>query len=329
MSVNRLFSSIRYPIFGAPMANVSGSAVAAAVSRAGGLGLIGGGYSTDKLRKDVMDAVETLKDEPYNIGFGVLTFSIKDQSIVHDILRDVEESGKVNSVWLFGGDEEKWIPGLKRDFPELVVMVQVHNVQAAQRMVECGADVIVAQGSDSGGHGGAESSSIISLVPEIVKSCPGVPVLAAGGISNGQGIFAALSLGAAGVVLGTRFMLSQESLLPQKAKEVACRAKDGGRTTVQTRLYDEMRGTTDWPMNFTGRAIRNKTIEESLTGREEAELKEAYKTAVGAEDYSRVVCWAGTGVGLVNDILPAAQIVTNLVKEYNEAVQKAPASWNV
>lgn len=329
MSLEEFFSSIKYPIFGAPMANVSGSALAVAVSQAGGLGLIGGGYSTDKLRKDVLDAVNALKDQPYQIGFGVLTFSIKDQAIIHSILQDVKETGKVNCVWLFGGDEEAWIPTLKKDFPEIIVMVQVHNVQAAQKMVECGADVIVAQGSDSGGHGGAESSSIISLVPEIIKSCPGVPVLAAGGIGNGQGIFAAMSLGAAGVVLGTRFMLSQESLLPQKAKEVACQARDGGRTTVQTRVYDEMRGTTDWPMNYTGRAIRNKTIEESLTGREEAELKQDYKTAMSAEDYSRVVCWAGTGVGLVNDILPAKEIVDNLVAEYNRAVQKAPKTWNI
>lgn len=323
-----LFPGLRYPIFGAPMANVSGSALALAVSRAGGMGLVGGGYATDKLRDDVVTAIDDLAEpvERALIGFGILTFAVPRQDVVHRLLKEAREKRRdaVCCIWLFGGSEEEWIPALKEGFPEVVVLVQVHTVEKARLMVQAGADVIVAQGSDAGGHGGAESSSIISLVPEIVDACPGTPVLAAGGLSDGRTMFAALALGASGIVLGTRLMLSEESLLPAAAKEVARQASDGGRTTVQTRVYDEMRGTTDWPMSFTGRAIRNKTIEESLTGRDAAALKEDYSAAMSKGDYSRVVCWAGTGIGLVRDILPAGQIVRDIVREYNEAVAHAP-----
>lgn len=327
MSLKDVFPNLKYPVLCPPMANVSGASLATSVSRAGGLGLIGGGYSSEKLQKDLRAAADAKRDCPsLQVGFGILTFTYKSQTIIHDMIRELKDSQVLNCIWLFGGSEEAWIPNLKKEFPKLKVIVQVHTVENAKKMVEAGADVIVAQGSDAGGHGGAECSSIISLVPEIIQACPSVPVLAAGGISNGRSMFAAMSLGAQGVVLGTRFMVSDESLLPQKAKEVACHAVDGGRTTVQTRIYDEMRGTTDWPMTYSGRAIRNKTVEELSSGRSQEELKQDYNTAMEAGDYSRVVCWAGTGVGLVNQILPASVIVENLIVEYNQAVREAPKS---
>lgn len=320
-----LFPNVKYPIFCGPMANVSGHALAVAVSQAGGYGLVGGGYSTDKLRTDLHTAVESLADEPHiTIGFGVLTFSIPDRSVIHDIYASVRGSGKVSAIWLFGGKEDEWVSDLKAAFPELIVMVQVHTVKDAEIMVDAGADVIIAQGSDAGGHGGAESASIVSLVPEIKAACPHVPVLAAGGIVSGSAMYAALALGAAGVVVGTRLMLSEESLLPRKAKDFACTVADGGRTTVQTRVYDEMRGTTDWPMTFTGRAIRNTTMEETLSGRDREDIQKDYKAAVSTEDYSRVVCWGGTGIGLVNHIQPAKDIVNSFIDEYNNAVKNAP-----
>lgn len=323
MSFKQLFPNVRYPILCGPMANVSGWELALRVSQAGGLGLIGGGYSTEKLKLDVTTALANrTKDE--QIGFGILTFTIKNKQDIVDILAAVESSQLISCVWLFGGSETPWIELLKVEFPRVKVIVQVHTVEAAQQVARAGANVLVAQGSDAGGHGGAESSSILTLVPEIIRACPDVVVLAAGGISNGLTMFAALALGAQAVVLGTRFMVSHESLLPQLAKELACKANDGGKNTVQTRVYDEMRGTTDWPMNYTGRAIRNLTIQESMSGRDQEEMKRDYQNAMGEGDYSRLVCWAGTGIGLINEILPVSKIVEQLVEEFNLAASNVP-----
>ena len=203
-------------------------------------------------------------------------------------------------------------------------MVQVHGVDEAIRCVDAGAESIVAQGSDAGGHGGAHSSSILGLVPEFVDHPQiggRVPVIAAGGISDGRGILSAFALGSVAVVLGTRFMITEESKLAQSAKELAALTRDGGQKTVQTRVYDEMRGTTDWPMRYTGRAIANDTFTDHMTagGKETDEMRRLYKEAVGTGDYSRLVCWAGTAVGLANEILPAGQVVDNLVREYHAA----------
>lgn len=323
MTLDQFLPNLRYPIICSPMANVSGWELALSVSQAGGLGLIGGGYSIDKLRSDITAALKHRKNNE-QIGFGILTFTIKDQSAIHQLLSDFEESQMISCIWLFGGSEEAWISSLKQTFPKLAIIVQVHTVHAATAMVEAGADVLVAQGSDAGGHGGAESSSLLTLVPELIQACPNTPIVAAGGISNGQTMYAALALGAQAVVLGTRFMLSQESVLPEAAKQVALKTRDGGKTTVQTRVYDEARGTTDWPMQYTGRAIRNLTIKESIEGRDQEALIADYKSAMETGDYGRLVCWAGTGIGLINDILPASEIVKRLVSEYNQAVNQAP-----
>lgn len=321
MSFKQLFPNVKYPILCGPMANVSGWELALRVSQSGGLGLIGGGYSTDKLADDVKTALQNRKGNE-QIGFGLLTFTMTDQQAILDILDSIKDSDLISCIWLFGGGEEVWVKLLRRHYSKFHIIIQVHTVEAALEAKQLGADIIVAQGSDAGGHGGAESSSILTLVPEIIAACPDTPVLAAGGISNGLTMYAAMTLGAQAVVLGTRFMLSQESLLPQKAKELASKARDGGKNTVQTRVYDEMRGTTDWPMNYTGRAIRNLTIQESLSGRDQEDMKRDYKEAIGQGDYSRLVCWAGTGIGMINEVLPTAEIIRRLVQEYNTAASK-------
>ncbi len=113
------------------------------------------------------------------------------------------------------------------------------NSKEAQRAVDSGADILVAQGSDSGGHGASDSASIISLVPELVSAFPQIPVLAAGGIVEASGILAALALGAEGVVMGTRFATTLESAMAENAKALILQTTDGGATTKRLSEHDK------------------------------------------------------------------------------------------
>lgn len=324
MSLKEIFPWLKYPIMSAPMAGVAGSELAIAVSSAGGLGFIAAGYDLTKLSDELLQVIEARKMTPeLKVAVGIITHAVKDEEAFLNVLSKYKEHDVVAALWLFGGDESRWIKLARQKLPHLKIMVQVWTVQDAKIMADEGADIIVAQGSDAGGHGGASAASIISLLPEILEIIPAsIPVIAAGGLSNGKSILAATCLGASGVVLGTRFMLTKESKLPIKAKTLATKTTDGGRTTTQTGVYDQMRGTTDWPAVYSGRAIANKTLEEHLSGRDIKELKGDYTQAVQDGDYSRVVCWAGTGVGLMNEILPAAEVVATLVKEYDDAASK-------
>ena len=146
------------------------------------------------------------------------------------------------AIWLFAGKFEDWIPLIRKKSPETLIYVQVGdlkvqpksretNSKEARRAVDAGVDVLVAQGSDSGGHGAANSASIISLVPELVSAFPQIPVLAAGGIVDASGILAALALGADGVVMGTRFATTPESAMADNAKTLILQTTDGGATT--------------------------------------------------------------------------------------------------
>ena len=313
-----LFPWLKYPIVSAAMAGVALADLAIAVSKAGAMGFIGSGYDIAALPPQFDKVVQARKtQQDLYVGVGLITFAVKDPVKYLEVLEGYIDF--VCCIWLFGGGEQEWINLIKEKFPKLPIIVQVYDVKAAKEMVTAGADIIIAQGSDAGGHGGSSAASIVSLLPEIIAAVPGTPVLAAGGLSTGRTLLAARVLGAQGLVLGTRFMLSKEANLHDSAKELAVKTTDGGRTTVQTRVYDEMRGTTDWPQTYTGRAISNKTLEEQLSGRDVEELKKDYAVAAKSSDYSRVVCWAGTGVGSINDILPAGEIVARLMKEYQEA----------
>ncbi|BFZ54408.1 hypothetical protein PYCC9005_001444 [Savitreella phatthalungensis] len=331
-----LLPFVRYPILSGPMANVAGADLAIAVSRAGGLGFIGAGYKIEAVRGE-LERVRGARDEDkargvaaWKVGLGIITFAVPKTAHADLFAMIREYADELACFWLFGGEEtDYWLPTFLKTFPEkrLPILVQCFSLAEARQCVAAGADIIVAQGSDAGGHGGAKCASIVGLVPEFVSDSQvggKVPVLAAGGLVDGRGLAAARALGAQGAVFGTLFMLTTESKLHEAAKQLACSVSDGGLTTVQTRIYDEMRGTTDWPMTFTGRAIINDTHRDSVSGSSEHQLRDLYRKAISSEDYSRLVCWAGTGIGLVNDVRPAAERVSTLVEQYRVAVSSMP-----
>jgi nitronate monooxygenase len=299
---------LRYPILSAPMGAVAGGRLAAAVSRAGGLGLIGPGY----LGADWVDA-QFQAAEGARVGIGFITWDLQrtprrlEAALAH----------RPAAVMLSFGDPEPLLPAIRR--AGALVILQVQTLEAATRAATLGADLIVAQGTEAGGHGG--SRALFPFVPAVVDAVAPIPVVAAGGIADGRGLVAAMSLGAQGVLVGTRFYAAEEALGLSSAKTQLVNA--GGDATVRTRVFDIVRGLP-WPNEFTGRAVRN-AFTERWHGHE-AQLHAAlpdeqrrYKEAASGGDWATAVLWAGEGLDLVDAVLPAAAIVERLMLE-SEAV---------
>jgi nitronate monooxygenase len=195
------------------------------------------------------------------------------------------------------------------------IICQVQTLEQAKQAAAAGADVIIAQGRDAGGHSGMTRGTI-GLVPAVVDAAGGIPVVAAGGIADGRGLAAALSLGAAGVSMGTRFTATVESLWDGAMKEKA--VASGGDQTAQTRVFDIVRGAA-WPAIYPGRALRNEFFdqwhgkEEALQGRQK-EVETGY-LASDANDFGQRVVWAGESIDLVRDIPTAREVIERIVDE--------------
>ncbi|TDR88064.1 NAD(P)H-dependent flavin oxidoreductase [Enterovirga rhinocerotis] len=292
------------PVILAPMALVSGGALAAAVSRGGGLGLIGGGYAEgDWLSEQIAHAGNA------EIGIGFITWALARNP---DLLA-VALDRRPRAIFLSFGDLRPFAPAIARAGIPLICQVQtLHDAEIA---LGEGASVLVAQGTEAGGHGGGRST--MALVPEIADMAGDVPVAAAGGIVDGRGLAASLMLGAGGAVCGTAFFASRESLSHAKAKERAVAAS--GDETVRDALFDLVRGR-DWPTRWTNRTLRNDyhrgwstrlhTLREQMT-----EQRPRYFAAQEAGDMDVAATIVGEGVGLVRDIEPAGTILDRMVAE--------------
>jgi nitronate monooxygenase len=181
--------------------------------------------------------------------------------------------------------------------------------------VAAGADIVVAQGTEAGGHGAQRAT--FPLVPAVVDAVEPLPVLAAGGIADGRGLAAALMLGAEGAVVGTRFLVSRESLLPSAAKALLCAA--GGGETVRTRVLDLVRDY-QWPDAFTGRALRNPFLERWHGNKAELaavleDERTRYARAVAEGDFETAGVFVGEGIDLVRDEVGAGALVRRMGSE--------------
>ena len=194
------------------------------------------------------------------------------------------------------------------------LICQVQSLAQAKAAAASGADILVAQGTEAGGHGAARST--LTLVPEIVDSLPEVPVVAAGGIADGRGLAAVMMLGAEGALMGTRFYASQEAQGHPDAKRRIVEAS--GDDTLRSIVFDISRRNV-WPAPYTGRVIRNAHAErwfgrevELMQHREEAQR---YAEARERGDFDIAAVIAGEAVGLIHEVLPAAEIVSRVVSE--------------
>jgi nitronate monooxygenase len=305
---------IRHPILLAPMGAVSGGALAAAVSRAGGLGLIGAGYDDAAWIEREFAAADGVP-----VGIGFITWHLARHP---DRLR-VALAHRPVAVMLSFGDPEPFMPSIRAADAKLILQVQ--TLADARAAAALGADVVVAQGTEAGGHGAKRAT--LPLVPAVVDAIAPTPVAAAGGIADGRGLAAALMLGAAGVLVGTRFYASQEALGHAAAK--ARLAGDGGDMTLRTTVFDLVRGL-DWPPAFTGRALANQ-LSDAWHGREAnlqgqlASERERYASAAQVGDVARAVVWASEAIDLIRDLPPAAAIVERMVSEASAALERGLA----
>ncbi len=299
---------IRHPIIQAPMAFAAGGKLAASVSHAGGLGLIGGGYGdADWLESQFSEA----GNQP--VGCGFITWSLAKQP--HLLAQTLER--KPAAIFLSFADPEPFAEQIKA--AGVPFICQVQRLEYAERAVECGADVIVAQGTEAGGHG--EKRATMSLVPEIANMladrAPETLLCAAGGIGDGRGLAASLMLGADGVVIGSRFWASSEALVGPNMHKASIEAS--GDQTVRSSVMDIAR-RLEWPEEYTCRVLQNPFTNRwhnDLPGLIENADAEAdkWRQAWLADDPQGSNTFVGEVTGLINDIKPACEILEQIVRE--------------
>ncbi|KAI5121511.1 hypothetical protein M0805_006548 [Coniferiporia weirii] len=287
---------------------------------------------------------------PVAIGVGFIGWKLDEPDGKTAELLSIALEARVAAVWFaFGVNLGKWVHLVRsidnrRSSPhKTLIFVLVNTLQEANVAVdEWDVDVLVAQGIESGGHGHGAAPPLLALVPEILKSFENgrqadtltpqsarrtTPVLAAGGLATGAHAAALLTLGASGVVLGTRFLLTPEARYTsaQKAALLAAHAT----STVRTTAFDAVRGTEGWPAGIDGRALRNTTVERVERGGDLEEARRYFQDAAREGDPAGMLVWSGTGIGLVNEIKPAGDVVAELHQEMIDRLRAASALINV
>jgi nitronate monooxygenase len=295
---------VQHPILSAPMDIIADGRFAATVSGAGAFGIIGGGYGNEEWLRRELDVAGAAR-----VGVGFITWSMAK----NPRLLDMTLERKPAAVMLSFGEVKPHADRIRK--AGSLMICQVQTVEQAKDAVASGADVLVAQGAEGGGHGVARGT--FALVPAVVDAAKGVPVAAAGGVADGRGLAAALMLGADGVLVGTRFYATQEAAGPKAAKERI--VAGSGDKTVRSILFDIARRNV-WPAPFTGRVLRNE-FSERWRGRE-AELMQhqaseaaRYDKARNEGDFDTAAVIAGEGVDIISDIPPAGDVVERMVKE--------------
>jgi nitronate monooxygenase len=297
---------LQYPIVSAPMGSVAGGRLAAAVSNSGGLGLVGGGYGDPDWLHEELSLVRQEARRAW--GVGLITWHATPEMV------ELALSYEPHAFMLSFGEPGPYVPAIKEAGCKLICQVQ--DTEGALEAKAAGADFIVAQGTEAGGHG-AEHASTLPLVPAVVDAVSTTSVLAAGGIADGRGLAAALMLGAHGVLVGTRFYASIEAIGHERVKERIVAAR--GSETRRTRVFDVVRGF-EWPEDYTGRALRNRFLER-WDGQEE-ELAAAldieggaFREAMRDGDTDTAMIWCGEVADLISDVPTAAELVRRMGAE--------------
>lgn len=302
---------IEHPVLLAPMAGVSGGALAAAVSRAGGLGLIGGGYGDADWLAREFDAAGDAQ-----IGVGLITWSLARQPHLLDLVLDRAPA----ALMLSFGDFQPFLPKIRDGQTKLIVQVQ--TLDQAREAVDAGVDVIVAQGTEAGGHGGTRAT--FPFVPAVVDIAKEIPVIAAGGIADGRGLAAALALGASGVLCGTGFFASDESLASNNAKQAALNGS--GDDTERSSVFDMARGL-DWPADWNIRTMRNsftKRWSQDIGGLRQnlAEEQACFEAARAVDDTDIAPVIVGEAADLIRAIEPAQDTLLAMIAQAEDHLRR-------
>jgi len=305
--IKKLFN-IRYPIIQAGMVWCSGWRLASAVSNAGGMGLIGSGSMSPEVLEQHIRKCKEATDQPFGVNVPLL---YPHREAIFDIL--IRE--KIKIIFTSAGNPALWTSFLKEQ--GMTVVHVVANVKSAKKCEEAGADAIVAEGFEAGGHDGKEETTTLTLVPQIRKTVA-IPLIAAGGIATGRGMLAAFALGAEGVQIGTRFVVAEESSAHPAFKKRILEAKDGDTSLVMKRIV---------PV----RLLRNKFSEEirelETRGAKSEELikllgKGRAMRGMFEGDLEEGELEIGQASAMVDRIMPAAAIIEEIMREFNEAKQE-------
>lgn len=313
---------IRHPILCAPMALIAGGRLAAAVSAAGGLGILGGGYAGALGGEpDLEKELALVRGQKFGVGF--ITWALARAP--HALEASLKHSPYC--VFLSFGDAKPFAEKIRRGGAKLICQVQ--SLQHVEQALDAGADAIVVQGTEAGGHGATRST--LPFVPEVadylVKRAPQTLLLAAGGIADGRGLAASLMLGADGVLVGTRFWAAAEALTPQTMTDRAVRAT--GDDTVRTKAIDALRGVP-WPQEFSFRVLKNRFTDEWAHREAEAatargSLASTYAEARERQDLDMYLTVVGEAAGLLHDRPSAASIIENVVAQAESLVKRGAA----
>ena len=297
--------SIQYPIIQAGMIWNSGWRLASAVSNAGGLGLLGTGSMYPEVLREHILKCQKATDKPFGVNVPMLYPNLEE------IVKIIIDEG-VKIVFTSAGNPKTYTSKLKEQ--GITVVHVVSSVKFALKAQEAGVDAVVAEGFEAGGHNGREETTTFTLIP-MVKEHINVPLIAAGGIANGKGMLAAMVLGADGVQVGSRFVASEESSAHIAFKKMVVDAKEGDTLLTLKELA---------PV----RMLKNKFFEDVMKLYESNPTPEELKELLGRARAKRGMFEGdlvegeleiGQIAGLIHDIKPAAQIVREMVDEFEQA----------
>lgn len=319
------------------------SKLACEISNAGGLGFIGAGSDASTLEHELQQSRLALNVEPKDdilpIGVGFLLWA--GDKLLQDTLPILERYVPA-AIWLFAPEHPdqlaQWTNECRRvTNNKTKIWIQIGTVsEALQTMKSCKPDILVVQGTDAGGHGLEKCAGLITLLPEVddtLSTCCNdlgftkPALIAAGGIMDGRGVAAALALGAQGVVMGTRYLACPEANIAKGYQDAVLKASDGGVNTARGKLYDSLRGTTDWPANYGGRSVLNESWHDAAEGMSFEENKRRHDEALklGDEGWgqnARLTTYAGTGIGLINAVKPAADITREVMEDASSILKR-------
>ena len=309
---------IEHPIISAPMAGTATATLAAAVSEAGGFGMIGAGVNPDpSWVRDQIQTARELTSRPFGVGF------ISSAPGLEEVMKAALDE-KVAAVSHSFADPTRFIREAQAS--GVKVLTQVQTMADARAAVDAGADIITAQGSEAGGHTGHLGT--LSFVLAVLDLAGDIPVVASGGIADGRGLAAALMMGADAAWIGTRFVASKEWAGADWIKDrvVSADADD----TLLTKVYD-LASNAPFPLVVGDRVLRNN-FTDTWHGRDSeviarrGELQEEIATAAAAEDASIAPARAGNASGLISGVEPAGDIVRRIVAEAEQVLRSRPHS---
>ncbi len=305
---------ITHPVVLGGMASGTNPALVAAVSNAGGLGILGATFLEPEQQQADVSKIRGLTTKPFGVNH-LLAFATADRFATTLALHP----RVVSTAWPWADQDLRPYFNRAHDTGSLV-MHMVSGVPEAVRAVEAGADIIVAQGTEGGGHVGLMGT--MALVPQVVRAVASTPVLAAGGVADGSGLAAALALGAEGVLLGTRFLATPEAPVPPSYKQAILTSD--GHDTLLTEIADIAYGLV-WP-GAMSRVVRNRFIERWV-GREwevrqrRHEIARQLRSARERDDADESNLQMGQTAGLITKITPAAQIVNEIIADAERIIR--------